>query len=57
LPDIPGDGPARNLGIAMEGGTDAEAFAIARQAAQSCGLTGTDLDAGVPAWPSPTPRS
>ena len=41
-PDTPGDGPTRNLGIVMEGATDAEATAIARQAAQSCGITGTD---------------
>ena len=47
-PDIPGDGPTRNLGIVMEGATDAEATAIARQAAQSCGITGTDVEAGVP---------
>ena len=47
-PDIPGDGPTRNLGIVMEGATDAEATAIARQAARSCGITGTDLRAGVP---------
>jgi hypothetical protein len=32
----------------MEGATDAEVTAIARQAAQSCGITGTDLGAGVP---------
>jgi hypothetical protein len=47
-PDIPGDGPTRNLGIVMEGATDAEATAIARQAAQSCGITGTDVEAGLP---------
>ncbi|MCW2935671.1 MAG: hypothetical protein JWM19_6633 [Actinomycetia bacterium] len=47
-PDIPGDGPTRNLGIVMEGATDAEATAIARQTAQSCGITGTDPGAGVP---------
>ena len=46
-PDIPGDGPTRNLGIVMEGATDAEATAIARQAAQSCGITGTDVEAGL----------
>jgi hypothetical protein len=38
-PDIPGDGPTRNLGIVMEGVTDAEATAIARQATQSCGIS------------------
>jgi hypothetical protein len=47
-PDTPGDGPTRNLGIVMEGATDAEATAIARQAAQSCGTTGTDVEAGLP---------
>ena len=47
-PDIPGDGPTRNLGIVMEGATDAEATAIARQAAQSYGITGADLEAGLP---------
>ncbi len=47
-PDIPGDGRTRNLGIVMEGATDAEATAIARQAAQSCGISGTDPAAGVP---------
>ena len=46
-PDVPGDGPTRNLGIVMEGATDAEATAIVRQAAQSCGITGTDPEAGV----------
>jgi hypothetical protein len=30
----------------MEGATDAEATSIARQAAQSCGITGTDVEAG-----------
>ena len=47
-PDQPGDGPTRNLGIVMEGATDAEATAIARQAAESCGITSTDPEAGVP---------
>jgi hypothetical protein len=47
-PDTLGGGPTRNLGIVMEGATDAEATAIARQAAQSCGITGTDPGAGVP---------
>ena len=47
-PDIPGDGPTRNLGIVMEGATDAEATAIARQAAQSCGITGMGPEADMP---------
>jgi hypothetical protein len=47
-PDIPGDGPTRKLGIVMEGATDAEATAIARQTAQSCGITSADLRTGVP---------
>lgn len=47
-PDTPGDGPTRNLGIVMEGAADAEATSIARQAAQSCGITGMDLEAGLP---------
>jgi hypothetical protein len=47
-PDTPGDGPTRNLGIVMEGATDAEATAVARQPAQSCGITGTDVEAGLP---------
>ena len=47
-PDIPGDGPTRNLGIVMEGATDTEATAIARKTAQSCGITSADLGAGVP---------
>ena len=47
-PDIPGDGPTRNLGIVMEGATDAEATAIARQTAQSCGITVADSVADVP---------
>jgi hypothetical protein len=46
-PDIPGDGPTRNLGIVMEGATDTEATAIARQAAQSCGITGAVFGTGV----------
>jgi hypothetical protein len=46
-PDIPGDSPTRNLGIVMEGATDAEATGIARQAGQSCGITGTDPEAGL----------
>jgi hypothetical protein len=53
-PDIPGDGPTRKLGIVMEGATDAEATAIARQTAQSCGITSADLRAGgCWSWPSP----
>jgi len=47
-PDVPGDGPTRNLGIVMEGATDTEATAIARQAAQSCGITAVDSEADVP---------
>lgn len=47
-PDTPGDGPTRNLGIVMEGATDAEATAIARQAAQYCGITGTAPGTGLP---------
>jgi len=47
-PDTPGDGPTRNLGIVMEGATDAEATAITRQAAQFCGISGTDPEAGLP---------
>jgi hypothetical protein len=47
-PDIPGDGPTRNLGIVMEGATDAEATSITRKTAQSCGIISTDLGAGMP---------
>lgn len=47
-PDTPGDGPTRNLGIVMEGATDTEATAIARQTAQSCGITGADSEANMP---------
>jgi hypothetical protein len=47
-PDVPGDGPTRNLGIVMEGATDAEATDAARQAAQSCGITSADPGAGTP---------
>jgi hypothetical protein len=47
-PDTPGDGPTRNLGIVMEGATDAEATAIARKTAQCCGINSADLGAGVP---------
>jgi hypothetical protein len=46
--DIPGDGPTRNLGIVMEGATDAEATAIARQAAQLCEITSMDPEPGLP---------
>lgn len=46
-PDTSDDGPTRNLGIVIEGATDAEATAIARKTAQSCGIAGTDLDAGL----------
>jgi hypothetical protein len=46
-PDIPGDGPTRNLGIVMEGATDAEAIAIARQTAQSCGITVVGSEANM----------
>jgi len=37
-PDIPGDGPTRNLGIVMEGATDAEATAIGTVSAISSAL-------------------
>jgi hypothetical protein len=46
-PDEPGDGPTRNLGIVMEGATDAEATAIARQTAQSCGIFTMEPDEPV----------
>ena len=45
-PDGPGDGPTRNLGILMEGATDAEATAIACQAAKAAGITVRGPDAG-----------
>jgi hypothetical protein len=48
-PDDPGDGPTRNLGIVMEGATDAEATAIAGQAAASCGIGSMNPEPGVPA--------
>jgi hypothetical protein len=48
VPDEPGDGPTRNLGIVMEGATDAEATAIARQTAQSCGIFSMEPDEPVP---------
>ncbi|MGH3274711.1 MAG: hypothetical protein ACRDNZ_10400, partial [Streptosporangiaceae bacterium] len=47
-PDIPGDGPTRNLGIVMEGATDSEATAIARQTAQSCGIIVIGSEAKMP---------
>lgn len=47
-PDEPGDGPTRNLGIVMEGATDAEATAVARQAAAACGVTVMDPEPGAP---------
>ena len=46
--DAPVDGPTRNLGILMEGATDAEATTIARQTAGSCQITSLDPDPGVP---------
>ena len=46
-PDEPGDGPTRNLGIVMEGATDAEATGIARQTAEFCGISGMDPEAGL----------
>jgi hypothetical protein len=46
-PDVPGDGPTRNLGILMEGATDAEATAVARQTAESCGITDMDPEPGA----------
>jgi hypothetical protein len=47
-PDGPGTGPTRNLGIVMEGATDAEATAIARQAAEAVGITVMDPEPGEP---------
>jgi hypothetical protein len=47
-PDGPGDGPTRNLGILMEGATDAEATAIARQTVKAAGITVMEPDAGLP---------
>jgi hypothetical protein len=47
-PDGPGDGPTRNLGILMEGATDAEATAVARQTAVACGITSMDSELEVP---------
>jgi len=46
-PDEPGNGPTRNLGIVMEGVTDAEATGIARQTAEFCGISGMDPEADV----------
>ena len=46
-PDQPGDGPTRNVGILMEGATDAEATAVARQTAESCGITITEPEPGA----------
>jgi hypothetical protein len=43
---VPGDGPTSNLGILMEGATDAEATAIARKTASACGITVMDLEPG-----------
>jgi hypothetical protein len=42
VPDQPEDRPTRNLGIVMEGATDAEATDIASQTAKSCGITSMD---------------
>jgi hypothetical protein len=47
LPDLLGAGPTRNLGILMEGATDAEATAIARQTAESCGIVVEDPELGM----------
>jgi hypothetical protein len=47
-PDVPGDGPTRNLGILMEGATDAEATAITREAADYARITIMDPEPGVP---------
>jgi hypothetical protein len=46
-PDAPGDGPTRNLGILMEGASDAEATAIARQAAEKSGVTVERVDTSL----------
>jgi hypothetical protein len=46
-PDQPGDGPTTNLGIVMEGATDAEATAIARQAAGEAGIIVMQPDPGL----------
>lgn len=47
-PDAPGDGPTRNLGIVMEGATDAEATSITRQTAAACGIASMDPEPGSP---------
>jgi len=47
-PDEPGDGPTRNLGILMEGATDAEATAITRRAATEAGIVAMKPDPGLP---------
>jgi hypothetical protein len=47
-PDKPDGGPTRNLGILMEGATDAEATAIAHQTAESCGITSMSPEPGTP---------
>src|SRR5262249_50538639 len=46
-PDEPGDGPTGNRGIVMEGATDTEATAIARQTAESCGIFSMEPDKPV----------
>ncbi len=46
-PDPPDATATRNLGIVMEGATDTEATAIARQAAVAAGMTGMDGAARV----------
>jgi hypothetical protein len=45
-PDVPGNGPTRNLGIVMEGATDVEATAIARETVGACGITVMDPESG-----------
>ena len=45
-PDVPGDGGTRNLGIVMEGATDAEATSVARAVARSCGIAAVDSGGG-----------
>jgi hypothetical protein len=45
--DEPGDGPTRNLGIVMEGASDAEATAVARQTTEFCGIAGMNPGPGV----------
>jgi hypothetical protein len=47
-PDTPGDGPTRNLGILMEGATDAEATAVARQTAEATGIVAMAPEPGTP---------